>query len=66
MAIKHYCDLCKEEVTGDIFRCELIVVQVKESFAFIKHQKDTKPQIVERRYQFCQKCLADKLPGFDN
>lgn len=66
MATKHFCDLCKEEIKDDKFRCELVLVKVKETFVFLQHQKTSQPQIIEKRYQFCQKCLSDKLPGFDS
>jgi hypothetical protein len=66
MATKHFCDLCQAEIVGNDFRSELIVVYVKHDLVFVDHKKDSQSRIVEKRYQFCQKCLSDKLPGFDN
>ncbi len=65
MSIRHFCDLCKEEITDTTFRCELVVVGVKEKTIFVQHQKQSEQGISEKRYQFCRKCLSDKLPGFD-
>ena len=65
MATKHYCDICEKEITDKDFRCELVVVGIHEKVIFENHQKQTQPNILEKRYQFCRKCLSDKLPGFD-
>ncbi len=66
--IKHYCDLCQKEITDDDLRkfyCIMKVRFVKSIVGFFKHQKQIQPQIAEKDYEFCQKCLSDKLPGFD-
>ena len=61
MATKHFCDLCEKEITDNSFRCELVVVGVRGKTIIEK----TPAGISEKRYQFCRKCLSDKLPGFD-
>jgi hypothetical protein len=64
--IKHYCDICKEEIIDRDFRCELVVVGINNAIRFLNHKKTDTPQIREKRYQFCRKCLSEKLKGFDN
>jgi|GEM_PF-4843827 len=64
MAVRTYCDICKDELHGDIdrFFCMIVLKQIRELSQMVAGKLQITPQIQEKNYHLCRKCFNEKLP----